>query len=129
MQSRRAGGAACVSGARFIIFEGPLHVPAFQLVLQFRGTTIEDLDELLEVEDALTQMLESGEELAGHGIGSDARNIFIVTDEPDATFRRLRPFLERAHLLDQSIIAARPVNDAQYRIMWPPDLRQEFSVT
>jgi len=103
-------------------------VPAFQLVLQFRGASIEDLDELLEVEDALIEMLEDREELAGHDIGTRARNIFIVTDDPDATFRRLSPFLERARLLIRLIVAARPVNEERYRILWPPDRRAEFSL-
>ena len=92
-------------------------VPHFQLVLQFRGTSIEDLDEVLEVEDALFEMLSEHEELSGHDIGSSARNILIATDDPDATFRRLTPFLERLRLLPQLIAAARPANDGRYRIL------------
>jgi hypothetical protein len=104
-------------------------VPAFQLVLQFRGASIEDLDELLGVEDALFEMLEEGEELAGHDVGAGARNIFIDTDDPDATFRRLKPFLERAGLLDALTVAARPVGEERYRTLWPPGQRAGFSLT
>jgi hypothetical protein len=104
-------------------------VPAFQLILQFRGASIEDRDELLGVEDALFEMLEDGEELAGHEIGTGARNIFIATDDPDATFRRLTPFLERARLLLALTVAARPVHEEHYRILWPPDHRAGFSLT
>src|SRR4030095_15139873 len=104
-------------------------MPGFQLVLQFRGTSIEDLDELLEVEGALFEMLEDREELAGHEIGTSARTIFIVTDNPDATFRRLTPFLERARLLVPLIGAARPVNEDRYRILWPPDRAAPFSLS
>jgi hypothetical protein len=103
-------------------------VPAYRLVLQFRGATIEDVDELLEVEDALFEMLDDREELAGHDIGASARNIFIVTDDPDATFRRLTPFLERARLLVPLIVAAHPVNEESFRILWPPDRRAGFSL-
>jgi hypothetical protein len=104
-------------------------VPAYHLVLQFRGTSIEALDELLEVEDALFEMMEDREELAGHDIGADARNIFIATDDPDATFRRLTSFLERARLLDALIVAARPESGERYRILWPPDRPDGFSLT
>lgn len=102
---------------------------AFQLVLQFRGASIEGLDELLEVEDALSAMLEDREELEGHDIGTSARNIFIVTDDPDATFRRLTPFLERARLLAPLIVAARPLNGERYRILYPADHHGGFSLT
>jgi hypothetical protein len=104
-------------------------VPAFQLVLQFRGAAIEDLDELLEVEAALFEILEDREELAGHAIGTRARNIFIVTDDPDATCRRLTPFLERARLLVSLLVAARAMNEECYRILWPADHHGGFSLT
>jgi hypothetical protein len=103
-------------------------VPAFQLVLQFRGASIEDLDEVLGVEDALFEMLEDGEELAGHEIGTHARNIFIGTEDPDATLRRLTPFLERAGLLGALTVAARPVKEARYRILWPRGRHAGFSL-
>jgi hypothetical protein len=104
-------------------------VPAFQLVLQFRGTAIEDLDELLEVEDALFEMLGDREELAGHDIGDGVRNILIATDDPDATFRGLMPFLERAHLLADLVAAARAVHEKRYRVLWPPDQPDVFSLS
>ena len=104
-------------------------MPAFQLVLQFRGPAIEDPDELLEIEAALFELLEQREELAGHAVGTSARNIFIVTDDPDATFRRLTPFLERARLLVSLIVAARAMNEERYRILWPPDHHGGFSLT
>ena len=103
-------------------------MPAFQLVLQFRGTSIEDLDELLEIEAALFEILEHPEEVAGHDIGDGARNILIVTDDPDATFRHLTPFLQRAHLLVSLVVAARAANEGRYRVLWPADHQGEFSL-
>jgi hypothetical protein len=103
-------------------------MPYFQLVLQFRGTAIEDLDEVLEVEDALTEILDDGEVLAGHDIGSHARNIFVVTADVGATLARLLPFLERARLAGALTAATRPVNDDHYTIVWPHGQRGEFSL-
>lgn len=104
-------------------------MPSFQLVLQFRGVSIEDVDEVLAVEEALFEMLDDREELAGHAVGSGARNIFIATDDPDATFRRLTPFLERAGLLASLIAAACSPSEERYRILWPHDRRDSFSLS
>ena len=84
---------------------------------------------MLEVEAALFEMLGDGEELAGHDIGERARNIFIDTDEPDAALRRLIPFLERANLLTDLVAAARPVHEERYRVLWPPDQPDVFSLS
>ena len=84
---------------------------------------------MLAVEDALFEMLNDREELEGHAIGSGARNIFIVTDDPDATFRRLTPFLERAGLLTSLIAAARSPSEERYRVLWPHGRPDAFSLT
>lgn len=104
-------------------------MPSFQLVLQFRGATIEDMDEVLAVEEALFEVLNDREELEGHSVSSAARNIFIATDDPDATFRRLTPFLERAGLLTSLIAAARSLREERYRVLWPHGWRDVFSLT
>ena len=103
-------------------------MPYFQLVLQFRGAAIEDLDEVLEVEDALSEILDDDEVLAGRAIGSDARNIFIVTGDPAATLARLLPFLERARLDAALTAATRAVTEERYTVVWPPGRRGEFSL-
>ena len=97
-------------------------------MLQFRDASIQDVDEVVEVEDALFEMLGDREELAGHDIGERVRNIFIATDDPGGTFRRLMPFLQRAHLLAHLVAAARPVHEERYRVLWPPDRPDDFSL-
>ena len=57
-----------------------------------------------------------------------ARNILIVTDDPDATFRHLTPFLQRARLLVSLVVAARAANEGRYRVLWPADHQGEFSL-
>jgi len=104
-------------------------MPASQLVLQFRGAGVEDLDEVLEVEDALFEMLADAEEMDGHDITARARNIYILTDNADATFRRLAPFLERAHLLDDVIAAARALPTESFTLLWPRDRHEAFSLS
>ena len=101
----------------------------FDLVLQFRGRSVEDLDELLEVEDALFEMLAVGEDLDGHEVGAHARNIHIATTDAEATFRRLQPFLTAARLLDGAIAAARPLAGGRYTVLWPRAHREAYSLT
>jgi hypothetical protein len=58
-----------------------------QLVLQF--TTDEDLgsfDNLIGFEEALSSLIGETAEVDGHDFGSGEMNIFILTDDPVATF-------------------------------------------
>lgn len=104
-------------------------MPSFELVLQFRGRAVEDADEVMEVEDALFEMLRDGEALEGHEIGAAARNICVVTGDAEATFGRLAPFLARARLIDAVIAAARPLPGERYTVLWPRDHPDPFSRT
>ena len=107
---------------------GHTPVPASRLVLQFRGRAIEDADEIAEVEDALFEMLTDGEALDGHDISALARNVYVLTDDPAAAFRRFEPFLARAGLTDGLVAAVRaPASDA-YTILWPPAPTAPFSL-
>ncbi|MCC7328283.1 MAG: hypothetical protein IT521_15920 [Burkholderiales bacterium] len=94
-------------------------MPSFELRLQFRGRRVEDRDELLEVEDALFEMLIDGEELDGHEVGAAVCSISIVTTDAQATFHRLQPFLAEAQLLDQTTAAMRPLSTTGYTLLWP----------
>ena len=99
-----------------------------QLVLQFRGAAVEDVDEVLEIEDALFEMLEDGEELDGHDVRAGARNIYILTATPEATFRRIEPFLARARLLDALTAAYRPPSADTFTTLWPAVGREPFTL-
>jgi hypothetical protein len=103
-------------------------MPPTRLVLQFRGRTIEDADEVAEVEDALFELLVDGEALDGHDVASAARNVYVLTDDPAATFRRFEPFLARAGLAEGLVAAFRaPAGDA-YTILWPNVPAAPFSL-
>jgi hypothetical protein len=104
-------------------------MPVFELVLQFRGSRVETEDEIVEIEDALFELLADGETVEGHEVGPAARNISVVTDDAEATFRRLAPFLARALLIDHVIAAARPVAADRYTLLWPQVRDQVFSRT
>ena len=94
-------------------------MPAFALTLEFRGRSVENLDEVLEVEDALYELLADGEEMDGHEIAPHARRIFVVTADAAATFRRLRTFLRNANLLDEMTASAAPLAGGDPVTLWP----------
>ena len=94
-------------------------MPPGRLVLQFRGRVVEDADEVAEVEDALFEMLVDGEALDGHDITASARNIYVLSGDPVATFRRFEAFLARAELADGLVAAFRIEASGQYTILWP----------
>ncbi len=103
-------------------------MPPSRLVLQFRGRAVEDADEVAEVEDALVEMLVDGEALDGHDVAASARNVYVLTDDPAATFRRFEPFLARSGLADGLVAAFRASAGDAYTILWPTANGAPFSL-
>ena len=99
---------------------------AHELVLQFRGLAVEDRDELVEVEDAIAEILGADEELDPHRITATLREIRITTADAGATFARIRPFLAKAGLLRDMVAAARTPPDHDYVVLWPEGARDDF---
>ncbi len=101
----------------------------YQLVLQFRGDSLEDFDEMVALENALTKELGSSADVDGHDIGSGEINIFIYTSDPVKTFGRSKPLLERAASLDSVTAAYRLRRGDDYTVIWPEGSKSEFKVT
>lgn len=100
----------------------------YQLVLQFRGESLEDLDATVALEDELTEELGDLADVDGHDVGSGETNIFVFTDDPVATFRQARPVLERRRQLHSVTAAYRDIEGKQFIVIWPEGSRQEFRV-
>jgi hypothetical protein len=66
----------------------------YQLVLQFAADTLTDYDALVALENQLIGSL-GHDAVDGHDMGSGEANVFIHTTDPQDTFRRLVPVLER----------------------------------
>lgn len=95
-------------------------MPAAVLVLRFHGRAVEDIDEVREVEDALSELLGDGEDVDGHEFAADAREIRIATADARATFAHIAPFLARAGLLDQTVAVVRSPPGERESVVWPP---------
>src|SRR5215475_1456014 len=98
----------------------------YQLVLQFRGDSLEDFDEMIAVEDKLSEAFGDSADVDGHDMGSGERNIFIFTTDPKRTFLQARPVLERARSLHSLTAAYRPVKGERYTVIWPEGSKTEF---
>jgi hypothetical protein len=101
----------------------------YQLVLQFRGDSLEDFDEMIALEKELSQILGDSADVDGHDMGSGERNIFIFTSYPARTFAAARPVLERAGTLQSVAAAYRPVRGEEYTVIWPEGSNKEFKIT
>ena len=62
----------------------------FLLILQFTGTTLDDDDALVELENSITRKLDGLVEWDGHDFGSAEANIFVGTDEPVRAFGAIK---------------------------------------
>jgi hypothetical protein len=100
----------------------------YQLVLQFRGDTLADYDQMIAVERRLTEELGDSADVDGHDVGSGETNIFIFTDDPAATFRRAKPLLQSMDRLEAVTAAFRDVDGEQYSVIWPEGSAEEFNV-
>ncbi len=99
----------------------------YQLVLQFKGDSIEDYDSMVAIEDELIQELADVGEVDGHDAGSGGTNIFIITSAPVQAFERSKVVLERSGLLGAVAAAYRPVAGNTYTVLWPHH-QEAFSV-
>ena len=100
----------------------------YQLVLQFRGDTLSDYDQMIALEDRLIEDLGHSADVDGHDCGSGETNIFIFTSDPAATFWRVRHTLKQEGRLDAVTAACREATGEQFTVLWPEGSAQEFRV-
>lgn len=99
----------------------------YQLVLQFPASTIEDFDWLIETEGALESALRGRAIVDGHDMGSGEMNLFIHTNEPEATFKAAQALLGEGERVENMAAAHRELEGEEYTILWPPG-RTEFKI-
>lgn len=99
----------------------------YQLVLQFAAGPAADYDALVAIEHQLIAAL--GEDAVdGHDMGSGEANIFILTSDPQTTFRQVAPVLEATGYMPAVTAAYRRVNEDRYHVLWPENSTRQFSV-
>ena len=101
----------------------------YQLVFQFRGTTLPDFDALIALEDELHVAVSAIADVDGHDIGSGEINIFFYTAVPTECLERSKPLLSSQSLLSNFVVAYREVEAEDYVVIWPEDSTGAFDIT
>ena len=100
----------------------------YQLVLQFRGDTPQDLDETIALEEELIAALGDLADVDGNDVGSGETNIFIFTSDPLRTFQQTKPVLEQRQRLQAVTAAYRLVDGEDYTVIWPEGSQRKFVI-
>jgi hypothetical protein len=98
------------------------------LVLQLVGSSQDDYDELIELEDVVTDLLGNKGTVDGHDMGSGQRNISFFTDNPWSAFETVRPAFFARGLMPSLKAGYREIDATEYDPLYPDDL-MEFSIT
>ena len=77
----------------------------YQLVLQFKGDSLADYDQMIALENQLIDAVGTTAKVDGHDCGSGESNIFIFTTDPEATFSAIRDTLKLNKKLESVTIA------------------------
>jgi hypothetical protein len=87
------------------------------------------LETLVNLEDAVAEVLGEAVDVDGHEIGSDEANIFLWAHDPIGTIAKLLPLLEQGGPLADARVAYRATGEDTYRVLWPRDSSEPFKVT
>jgi hypothetical protein len=101
----------------------------YQLALQFPANSIADYDGMITLEEQLTKALGSSAEVDGHDSGSGEMNIFIHTDEPEKTFKRIRDVVAKREFFPNLVAAYRELSGEEYTILWPIGFDKQFRIS
>ena len=71
----------------------PMFKPQYQLVVQVKSVRSEDLNWLVQWENDISTQLGPSVDVDGHDFGSGEFNIFILTSDPTASFRKVQEFV------------------------------------
>ena len=100
----------------------------YQLVLQVDGESPADFDAMVNLEHELTFELKDIAEVDGHDMGCGEINIFIMTSNPVAAFKKAKSVLDRHGLLAEVKSAFRLLSEDDYTTIWPENSTEKFSV-
>ena len=101
----------------------------YQLVIQFPGESEDDFDHLIEIEDEFEEKLTDSSVVDGHDFGSGEMNIFILTNEPVETFKKVKTIIDgKDDYISVMRAAYRDIESEVFTILWPNDLTK-FVVT
>lgn len=96
----------------------------YQLILQFVASSTVDFDRLVSLETRLMESLGKFGVVDGHDFGSGTFNIFVLTNDPTATFTQAHRVILDEAIPNEMRSAYREANGEEYVILWPSALRE-----
>jgi len=100
----------------------------YQLVIKFWRKSLRDEDFLATIESELQAVLGESATLDGYDVSTDEINLFVITQDPKHSFRRLKPVLERRCALLGVSAASRLAGGAHFTSLWPPRVTRKFKL-
>src|SRR5262245_23924080 len=105
----------------------------YQIVVQYRLQTwgsVEDLRKAHEIEHLFNECLGwTGNGFCdGNDIGSGCLNIFSVVIDAELVVQAMVAELQKHKLLDGAVIASLYGDEEEYRVLYPSDCKDEFSL-
>jgi hypothetical protein len=95
----------------------------YQLVLQWPNTPgLGDYDALIEIENLLMDKLGDPEMVDGHDVGMGEMNIFLLTDDPQGCFDKVRAILECHSAWTTIRVGYREISQDEFVILFPKNL-------
>jgi len=94
----------------------------YQLILQLPASSVEDYDEMIELEEVIIGNLANLGCVDGHDVGSGEINIFVLTDFPKATFDRIRQMPAMRDVAPDLKVAYREIGKDDFTILYPAGL-------
>lgn len=94
----------------------------YQLVLQFPASSVEDYDEMIALEETIIKGLGNLGNVDGHDAGSGEMNIFVITDQPQLAFEKIKSLLGSKNIMPGLKVAYRVVGTNKFTIIYPANL-------
>jgi hypothetical protein len=99
----------------------------YQFVVQFPSLVV-DYDDLIAIEDGLSDALGPSANVDGHDFGQNEGNIFIFTDKPEHILEGVLRLLRGRSCDGDATVAYRTVGGEEYTVVWPHGYKGRFSI-
>lgn len=94
----------------------------YQLVLQLPASSVMDYREMIEIEETIIEGFCELGDVDGRDAGAGQMNIFILTNEPQLAFERIKALLEPKNAMFDFRVAYREIKKNDYTIIHPSGL-------